>query len=286
MARRLAILGLALGLSATSAAAQGLPGLGDTLPLTGTGEWPKQQWSYGAPSGNDAAGRVVVHWFCTPKLSGCHDDLARIVTLRESGGVYVVAYINGSARDAKKLDPIRESEGVGRGTLATGAGVAKLFKQLGIAKGPWSIVVDVDGKVKAITTSADLNELDARDKLVKSLVEAIKPYTTSHAGPRGGKVGDKLTFQFQVQLASWLTFSKQTPMEFALTAPKDLRCETTKLEADKLQISGRTLTAKITCTAARGSYQIRGDLRFGYESPNGTTGLGTDGATWKFEITP
>jgi len=158
------------------------PKVGDALELY-PAAWGKQTWTMGTPAANDAAGKVVVHWFCTPKVSACSDDLARLVTLRENGGVYIVAYINGTGAAAKKLDPIRESEGVGRGTVATGAGVKKLFKTLGIAKGPYSVIVDVDGKVKAITTSGDVNELDARDAMVTQLVQAVKPYTVTNEGP-------------------------------------------------------------------------------------------------------
>lgn len=281
--RRLVLSLLVLGITATAAAAQSLPKVGDTLPLDGSG-WPKLTWSYGAPSANDAAGRVVVHWFCTPGVSECVDDLARIVTLRENGGVYVVAYINSSQRAAKKLDPIRESEGVGHGTMATGSGVRKLFKQLGIKKGPAAIVVDVDGKVKTVATSGDINELDSRDTIIKSLVESVKPYTTANDAPKSAKAGDKLTFTFKVQLANWLTFSKKSPMEFTFRAAKEVKCNATTLRGDQLKIEGKTLTATVTCTAPKGSYQARGEIRFGYDSPNGATGLGNDGATWKFVV--
>ena len=254
--------------------------------LTGAGDWPKLQWSYGAPLASDAAGKVVIHWFCTPKVSACVDDLARIVTLREAGSVYVVAYINGSQRDSKKLDPIRESEGVGRGTVAYGPNVKKLFKQLGIAKGPASVVVDVDGKVKVVAASGDLNELDSRDTIIKATVDAIKPFTVTNEGPTSGKPTDKLTFAIKIHLASWLTFSQKTPMEFHFTASKDVKCDATKLGREQMKIDGRTLTAQVTCTAPRGSYQVRGDIRFGYDNPDRTTGLGNDGASWKFEIKP
>ena len=285
--RRLALSVIVLGLLSATAAAQGLPKIGDTLPLTGGGDWPKLQWAYNAPNANDAAGRVVVHWFCTPRVSACVDDLARIVTMREAGGIYVVAYINSSLRDSKKVDPIRDSEGVGRGTVAAGPGVKKLFKALGIAKGPASIVVDVDGKVKVVTTSGDINELDSRDTLIKQLVDAVKPFTIANEGPAPKvKPGDKLAFTFKVTLASWLTYSKKTPMEFTLAAAKEVKCDATTLKGDKLKIDGRTLTATVTCTAPKGSYQARGEIRFGYDSPNGATGLGNDGMTWKFEVAP
>jgi hypothetical protein len=275
---------IVLGIWSTVAAAQSLPKVGDTMPLTGSGDWAKLTWSYNAPSTNDAAGKVVIHWFCTPKVSACSDDLARLVTMREAGGVYIVAYINGSMRDAKKLDPIRESEGVGRGTMATGAGVKKLFKTLGIAKGPASIVVDVDGKVKLVATSGDLNELDSRDSIIKSLIDAIHAFTTSNEGPKTPKPGEKFSFTFKVELATWLAYSQKTPMEFTVSVAKDIKCDATTLRGQQLKIEGRTLTATVTCTAPRGSYQARGEIRFGYENPDRTTGLGNDGATWKFEV--
>jgi hypothetical protein len=297
---RLAISLLVLGFASTVASAQpqtspsaaaptataGSLKVGDTLPLTGAADWPKLKWSYNVPNANDAAGKVVIHWFCSPKVSTCIDDLARIVTLREAGSVYVVAYINGSQREAKKLDPIRESEGVGRGTVAWGPNVKKLFKQLGIAKGPASIVVGVDGKVKVIATSGDINELDSRDSIVKAAVDAIKPYTITNEGPTTAKPNDPLRFAIKIQLASWLSFSAKTPMEFALTASKDVKCDATRFGREKMKIEGRTLTAQVTCTAPKGSYQVRGDIRFGYETPDRTTGLGNDFASWKFEVKP
>jgi len=282
MIQRFAISMLVLW--STVAAAQGLPKAGDALPLGGDASWPKLTWTYNAPSDSDAAGKVIIHWFCSPKGKGCADDLARLVTLRENGGVYIVAYIDGSMREAKKLDPIRESEGVGRGTMATGAGVKKLFKQLGITKGPASIVVDVDGKVKVVASSGDINELDSRDTMIKSLIDAIKPYTTSNEGPKTPKPNEKFSFTFKVQLANWLAYSKKTPMEFSIAAAKELKCDATALKGEQLKIDGRTLTATVTCTAPRGVYQVRGDIRFGYDNPDRTTGLGNDGATWKFEV--
>lgn len=282
--QRFALGLLVLGFSATTAAAQGMPKTGDAVSLTQFSD-AKTLWSYNAPSANDAAGRVVIHWFCAPKVSACVDELARIVTLRESGGVYIIAYINGSQRDAKKLDPIRESEGVGRGTVASGPGVKKLFKQLGIGKGPASIVVDLEGKVKVVTTSGDLNELDSRDEIIRSLVDAVKAFTTANQAPKTAKAGEKLTFTFTVQLAKWLTYSQKSPMTFTFSAAKEVKCDATKLERQQMKINDKTLTATVTCTAPRGSYQARGEIRFGYDSPNGATGLGNDGATWKFDVT-
>lgn len=260
--------------------------VGNTLPLTGEANWPKLSWAYNLPSQNDAAGKVVVHWFCAPTSKECKEDLERVVALREAGGVYIIAYISGSQRQAKTLDPIRESEGVGRGTVAYGPGVGKLMKLLGTKKGPYSIVVDVDGKVKAVTTSGDINELDARDTTVKSLVEAVKPFTTSNDATKTAKPNEKLTFTYKVQLANWLTFSQKTPMEFTFASSKEVKCDATTLKADKMKIEGHTLTAQVTCTAPKGSYQARGEIRFGYDTPAGGTGLGNDGVTWKFDVAP
>lgn len=289
MIRHIAVTALVFGIGIAPALAQpsaSAPKVGETLELS-PGAWGVQKWSLGAPSNTDAAGKVVVHWFCTPKVAACTEDLARIITLRENGGVYIVGYVNGSARDVKtKLDPIRESEGVGRGTVASGPGVKKLFKTLGVVKGPWSIVVDVDGKVKAITTSGDINELDARDAMVKQLVAAVKPYTTTNDGAKGGNPASKLPFTIRVQLAPWLTYSKKSPMELTFTGPKELKCDATTLKADQLKIDGKTLTGTINCTAPKGSYETRAELKFGYESPSGAQGLGVEAAKWKFEIKP
>lgn len=260
--------------------------VGNTLPLTGEANWPKLSWTYNLPAQNDAAGKVVIHWFCAAGNKDCKADLDRVIALRDAGGVYVIAYINGSQRQAKALDPIRESEGVGRGTLAYGPNVKKLMTMLGAKKGPYSIVVDVDGKVKAVTTSGDINELDARDAMVKQLVEAVKPFTTSNEGSKAAKPNEKLTFTYKVQLANWLTFSQKTPMEFTFSTSKEVKCDATTLKSDKLKIEGRTLTAQVTCTAPKGSYQARGEIRFGYDTPAGGTGLGNDGVTWKFDVAP
>lgn len=272
-------------LAAPASADPMLPKAGEQLSLQGGADWPGLTWLYDSPSGTDAAGKVVIHWFCAQRIKTCATDLARLITLRDTGHVYIVAYINGPIADAKKLDPIRESEGVGHGTVATGPAVKKLFKTLGIAKGPVSIVVDLDGKVKLVTSSGDINELDSRDTIVKSLVDAIKPFTTSNDAPKTAKANQKMTFTFKVQLGSWLTFSKKSPTEFTFQAAKEVKCDATTLKGDQLKVDGKTMTAQVTCTAPKGSYQARAEIRFGYDSPNGATGLGNDGATWKFEVT-
>src|ERR1041384_1391368 len=109
-----------------------LPVVGEALTVNGSPLWGKHDWLYDAPSEKDAAGKILVHWFCGPKVKTCADDLARILTLRESGRVYVVAHIDGTKAQAKKLDPIRESEGVGQGTVGYGKGATTLMKQMSI----------------------------------------------------------------------------------------------------------------------------------------------------------
>ncbi len=262
-----------------------LPAVGETLAPSGAPGWPiKLDWLYDAPSHNDASGKIVLHWFCSPKVPACADDLARVVTLKENTNrVYVVAYINGHKGKAKKLDPIRESEGVGRGTLAFGKHVTAMFKKLAIV-GPVSIVVDVDGKVALVSTGSSPAELDARDAKVNALTSAIKEYTTSSEGPKLVKVNERFQLMIAVKLASWLKYSKTTPMEFKLTAPKELKCDATTLRGDQLKIVDQALTAQVGCSGPKGSYEVRGQVSFGYTTPSSGAGLGTESANWKFEI--
>ena len=260
-----------------------LPVVGETLPLEGTASWPKLDWLYDVPSPSDAAGRVVIHWFCAPKAQACPDDLARIVTLRETGRVYVVAYVNGTKPQALKLDPIRESEGVGRGTVAYGRGATKLMKDLAVT-GPASVVVDVDGKVQLVTTGATPAELDARDAKVNAAIAGIKDYVSSSEGPKEVKPGEKFQLSIAIKLASWLKYSAKSPMEMTLTVPPDIKCDATTLKGEQLKVADRQLTATVNCTGAHGIYEARGELRFGYDAPNGSTGIGAESARWKFEI--
>lgn len=283
-------------LAATSASADtargvaaSLPKIGDALSPSGGSDWPKLTWLYDAPSEKDATGKVAIHWFCAPQtqLQPCIDDLARLVTLRDTGKVYIVAYINAYGRaDIKRVDPIRESEGVGKGTVAYGKPVSTLSRQLGVGRDPASIVVDVEGKVALITTTADPAALDARDAKVNALISAIKEYTQSQEGPTSVKTGEKFHLSLKVKLAPWLTYSNAQPMEFRLTAPKDIQCDQTMLTADKLKIDGRSLTAQVTCSGARGVYQVSGRLKFGYNAPSGPGFGNVDGVVWKFEIKP
>jgi hypothetical protein len=260
-----------------------LPAVGDTLGITGTSSWPKLGWLYDAPAPSDAAGKVVIHWFCMPKLAACRDDLHRLITLRDSGRVYVIAYIRGTKQQAKKLDPIRESEGVGRGTVAFGRGAIKLMKALGVT-GPASIVVDVDGKVQLVTTTSSPADLDARDAKVTAAAAAIKEYVSTSDGPTLAKPGDKFQLSIAIELASWLSYSDKTPRELKVTVPSDLTCDATMLRGDRIKVAGKQLTATVTCSGPRGIYEARGELRFGYDAPSGGTGIGAESARWKFEL--
>jgi hypothetical protein len=260
-----------------------LPAVGGDFPLTGAAGWPKLDWLYDVPAPNDAAGKVVVHWFCAPRVAGCTDDLARIVTLKESGRVYIIAYINGSKAQAQKLDPIRESEGVGRGTVAYGRGATKLMKDLGIT-GPASIVVDIDGKVQLVTTTSSPADLDARDGKVNAAIAAIKEYAATTDGPVQVKPGDKFPLSIAIKLATWLKYSDKTPMELKITVPPDIKCDATTLKGEQMKLADKLLLATVTCSGPRGIYEARGELRFGYDAPGGGTGLGAESAKWKFEI--
>ena len=260
-----------------------LPTAGTALDLTGTPSWPKLDWLYDVPAPNDAAGKVVVHWFCAPRVQACPDDLARVVTLKENGRVYVVAYINGTKAQAQKLDPIRESEGVGRGTVAFGRGATKLMKELGLT-GPASIIVDVEGKVQLVTTGASPAELDARDAKVNAAIAAIKEYVSTSDGPKLAKPGDKFALTMTIKLAGWLKYSDKTPMEMTLTVPPDIKCDATTLKGEQLKIADKLLTGTVTCSGPHGIYEARGELRFGYDAVGGGTGLGAESAKWKFEI--
>ncbi|MBX3160172.1 MAG: hypothetical protein KF773_29665 [Deltaproteobacteria bacterium] len=267
-----------------AAVAEPAPSAGDTLPLVPAA---KLQWMYDVPSATDAAGKIVVHWYCSPRVSTCNDDLARIMTLKENHPrVYFVAYVNGAKADAQKLDPIRGSEGVGRGTVAYGPEAMAQFKRLGLV-GPASFVVDVDGKVALASLGSGPSELDARDAKVAALANAIKEYAVTVEGPRTVKAGEKFTLGLKIQLATWLHYSKKpgAAFDFKLTiVPGDIKCEATALSTDQLKIADQTLSAQVTCSGPRGSYEMRGQINFSFDTAGGALGLGSDGATWKFQI--
>jgi hypothetical protein len=260
-----------------------LPAVGEVFGITGGATWPKLDWLYDVPSPTDAAGKVVVHWFCAPKIPACTEDLARVVTLKENGRVYVIAYINGSKAQAKKLDPIRESEGVGRGTVAYGRGATRLMKELAIT-GPASIVVDVDGKVQLVATGATPADLDARDARVNAAIAAIKPYVSTPDGPKTARPGEKFSLSIAIKLASWLKYSDKTPMELKVTVPPDIKCDATTLRGEQMKLADKVLTATVQCSGPPGIYEALAELRFGYDTPGGGTGLGAESARWKFEI--
>jgi hypothetical protein len=264
-----------------------LPAAGDTLAVNGADGWAAPQWMYDVPSMTDSAGKVVIHWFCAPRVAGCTDDLARITTLKETlPNVYIIAYINGSKADAKKLDPIRESEGVGRGTVGFGPSMAKNFKNLGITT-PVSLVVNVDNKVQLVTMGSSAGDLDARDAKVKALVAGIKLHTSVVAGPKGPiKADTKFDLTMTITLASWLVYSKKpgTTLEYKATVPTDIKCDNTSLKGDQLKPSSQTLTVKMSCSGPKGSYEAAAQIQFAYDVPSGATGIGADGGKWKFEI--
>lgn len=265
-----------------------LPSVGGTLELNGAPGWPqKLEWLYDIPSFKDGTGKVVLHWFCTPKASACAEDLARVVTLKENNPrLYVIAYIAGAKGEAKKLDPIRGSEGVGRGTVAFGKQATALLGRLGIT-GPVSVVVGLDSKIAFMTTGGTPADLDARDAKVSALASAIRDYTFSSDGPRLVKPDEKFRLSMTVKLASWLKYSRRAPAEFRLTAPADIKCDSTALRGDQLKVTDQTMVAQVTCSGSKGVYELRGTMSFGYDNPvGGGAGLGTEDARWKFEIKP
>jgi len=281
MLRSTLIFGLLLAAAPAFADAT-LPKVGDTLgenPVT----WPKMDWLYDKPSADDAAGKVIVHWFCAPKIAACADDLSRMLELRDHGKVYVVAHINGTKADAKKFDPIRESEGVGRGTVGYGKGVTAAMKAMGVA-GPASVVIDVDGKVAMVTTASSSAELDLRDKQVTTLADAIKPYAFTSAAPSIAKPDEKFTLAMSIKLASWLRYAKTRPPQFKLTAPADVKCDATTLAGDQIKVTGDMLVAQVTCSATKGAYELRGELSFGYQTLTGAQGMGQEDARWRIGV--
>ena len=274
-----------LGLAAPAVAdSLSLPKVGEIMSEQGSSAWPKMEWLYDVPSHPDAAGKIVVLWFCGPKVKTCSDDLAHLIALKDTGKVYIVAYIDGAKSATKKLDPINGSEGVGKGTVAYGRAVGNLTKALAI-NSPTSIVLDVDGRVVLVANGTTATDFDARDAKVNALAAAVKEYTWSANDPKTAIAGEKFQLAMTVRLANWLKYGTTTPMSFRLTqAPKELKCDASKLTADQIKIDGQTATATVTCTAPIGSYEVRGEIQFSYDAPAGGTGLGTEGAGWKLVV--
>lgn len=281
--RSLVVLGALAGFAATASTAAA------DVPVPGNAwAWPTlKSWLEGAPVPADTAGKVVVHWFCKPKVEACKDDLARIYNMRDSTTtVYVIAYINGSARDAKKLDPVRGE--VGAGAVAYGAPVKKLMKTLGFAAVPVSIVVDTEGKVALVTTTGDLDQLDARDAKIADLVKGITEFTTTQQGPTMPiKAGDTFPVSVEVKLASWLAWNNMVPEVFLTTVPPDVTCDAKMKRGKEVTVDGKFLRASFSCSSTvKGAYELRAALRFGYDAPNKATGVGEDNVSWKFVVKP
>ncbi len=283
--KRLVSACIVLGLAAPAVAdTYAFPKLGDVMSEKGLPSWPKMDWLYDVPSSTDAAGKIVVLWFCGPKVKTCTDDLAHLETLKESGKAYIVAFIDGSKSAATKLDPIKGSEGVGKGTVAYGRNVGNLTKAFGLTN-PLSVVLDIDGKVALLEAGSTATSFDSRDAKVNSLAAAIKEYSSTTNDPKTAAAGEKFTLTVSVKLASWLRYSTTQPLSFAFTQlPKDFKCDATKLTADQIKIEGQTATASVKCSAPIGSYEARGEIHFSYDAPAGGTGLGTEGAGWKLVI--
>ncbi|HEV7559867.1 MAG TPA: hypothetical protein VGO00_30525 [Kofleriaceae bacterium] len=258
-----------------------LPKVGDSF--RDHAGWPALDYLYEGPSASDAAGKVVLHWFCSPKTQACVDDLARVVTLKENSSVYVIAYINGTKAEAQKLDPIRGSEGVGRGTVAYGKGVTTLMKGFSIIPGPMSIVEDADGKIAFESTSGDPSQLDARDAKVNDLQKGMRTFVSISDGPAAVKAGEKFQLALSIKLATYLKYTAG-PAEFKLTAPSDIKCDSNTIRRDQMKIEGRMMVATVNCTATKGVYEARGDIRFEYTTTTGGTGIGNETTKWKFTV--
>lgn len=248
-----------------------------------------KSWLEATPNIDDASGKVTIHWFCKPKLEACRDDLARIFNMREQQTrVYVVAYVNGTAKEAGKLDPVRGD--VGAGAVAYGKPVADLMKSMGIGPAalPMSIVIGTDGKVALVTTTGAPEVLDRRDAKIKGMIDAIHEYTLGVSAPGGSvRVGQKFELGIKLELASWLRFAADKPAMLTITPPPDVTCDSTTIGPDKMKIVVGSLEAYVKCTAAvKGSYQARGEIRFNFTGPKNSVGVGDEGVRWKFEVRP
>lgn len=283
-------LALSVVLAFLALASRAAPAAAD-IPIVGE-PWATptlKSWLEGSPSPDDQIGKVVVHWFCKPKLEACMDDLARMYNMREQyQRIYVIAYVNGTARDARKLDPVRGD--VGAGAVAFGKPVAALMKSMGIgpATMPMSIVIGTDGKVAMVTTTGDPEQLDRRDRKIAELIGGIHEFTLAAFSPRGTvKVGQSFELGVSIELATWLRFTPAQPATMTITPPPDVSCDATKVTGDKLKLVGNKLEAAVRCTAAvKGSYEAQGMIRFNFAGPRGAVGVGDEALRWKFEVRP
>jgi hypothetical protein len=275
--------------SAASVTAQAQPASAPPLAV-GQPWYPAltPQWLDEAPSVPDSAGKLTMHWFCAPKNAACKDDLARVLSLRDAGKIYVIAYVMGSKKDALKFNPIGDA--VGAGAVGYGPKVAKLMGTYGLGAGPAAIVINVDGKVAMIANGGDTAKADERDKKLNELVSGIKEFTVTGRGPVAAvKTGQRFELGVDIELATWLAFDRKAITEFSLTVSPDFKCETLSLKGDNVKIDGRKLSASIGCVVAgTGAYEARAQFRFGYKNPNGTSAaasaLGQDSLGWKFAV--
>ena len=144
-------------------------------------------------------------------------------------------------------------------------------------------LIDRASIVTSVAPSTDPEFLDKRDAKVKELIAAIKEYSSSSKGPSQVKVGEKFSLDVSITLASWLTTSTKSPLEFTLTAPANISCTSTKLGSKDVKMDARSISASFSCTAGKsGSYEMSAALRFGFETPAKATGVGSDSARFKF----
>ena len=286
VARRLCslVVPLAVALATATSAAADTPVVGQPWVVPAL-----KSWLEATPNADDAAGKITIHWLCKPKSEACRDDLARIYNMREQQTrVYVVAYINGTAREASKLDPVRGD--VGAGAVAYGKPVAELMKSMGIGPSalPMSIVIGTDGKVALVTTTGQPEMLDKRDAKISAMIQGIHEYTLGASSPGGSvRVGQKFELGIKIELASWLKFAPVKPAVLTIQPPPDVTCDSTTIAAEQMKIIAGTLEAYVKCTAAvKGSYQARGEVRFDFVGPKNSVGVGDEWVTWKFEVRP
>lgn len=281
LALTLALVGLAG--SAGTAAAQA-PVVGDYLRVP-----VFKSWLDAAPNAEDAAGKITIHWFCKPRLEACRDDLARIYNLREQHTrVYVVAYIDGTLKDARKLDPVRGD--VGAGGVTYGKPVAAMLSSMGATAAdlPMSVVIGIDGKVALVTRGGAPEQLDQRDAKVRAMIGDIHEYVIGASSPAGTvKVGQRFELGIKIELASWLKFDPSRPAVLHLTPPPDVTCDATTVGPERMKVIVGTLETSVKCHAAvKGVYEAKGTIRFNFLGPRGAIGVGDDGVTWKFEVRP
>ena len=108
--------------------------------------------------------------------------------------------------------------------------------------------------------------------------------TTDPDGTPHFHFAEKFTLKLSVKLAGWLKHSTKTPREFKVMLPKDVTCDASSLKGDQVKIVDQTLTGAVTCSGKPGTYEIRGNLSFGYDTPNGGAGMGTESTNFKFII--